>query len=163
MRSGMAKRNSTISMANDTEETEEATLMESIYDEYVVDAHTLIWYFEDNPRLGAKAGEIMDASHSILLLPLITLAEVCWAVERGKCAIPSVADLLRDVDADPRITIIPLDRAILDISLTLTSIGEMHDRQIAATALYRASQGVKVALLTRDENITASGLVPVLW
>ena len=140
-----------------------ATLIESVYDEYVINAHTLIWYFEDSPRMGAKAGIIMDDLNSALLLPVIALAEVCWAVERGKCAIPSAVDLLRDIEADPRITIVPLDRAILDISLTLTAIGEMHDRQIAATALYRASQGVKVVLLTRDENITASGLVPVLW
>ena len=160
MRNGMAKRSLTISMADEIEIAEE---IDAKVDEYIVDAHTLIWYVEGNPRLGAKAFGILHRPDSILLLPLIALAEVCWAVERGKCAIPSVADLLRDIDADPRITVVPLDRAILDISLTLTTIGEMHDRQIAATALYRANQRVKAALLTRDENITASGLVPVLW
>jgi PIN domain nuclease of toxin-antitoxin system len=131
--------------------------------EYVIDAHVLIWYVEDNPRLGANAGRIMDDPDSLLILPVIALAEACWTVERGKCRIPTVVDLLVDVDADPRITLVPLDRTILDIAQTLTAIGEMHDRQIAATVLYRARFGRTVTLLTRDENITASGLVPVIW
>jgi hypothetical protein len=35
--------------------------------------------------------------------------------------------------------------------------------QIVATALLRAEAGASVALLTRDANITASGLVPIVW
>lgn len=131
--------------------------------EYVIDAHTLIWYVEDSPRLGVNAGAILDDPTSILYLSIIALAEACWAVERGKCAIPSVASLLADVDADPRITIVPLDRAILDRSLTLTTIGEMHDCQIVATALQIAATGIPVSLLTRDQNIVASGLISTVW
>ena len=131
--------------------------------EYVIDAHTLIWYIEDSPRLGINAGNVMDDPASELYLPVIALAEACWAVERGRSTIPSVAHLLADVDADPRITLLPLDRAILDRSLALIAVGEMHDRQIVATALLRADAGASVVLLTRDANIAATGLVPVLW
>jgi PIN domain nuclease of toxin-antitoxin system len=131
-------------------------------DEFVVDAHSLIWYIEDSPRLGVNAGKVMDDPASILYLPVIALAEACWAAERGRCKIP-IAALLADVDADPRMIVMPLDRAILDLSFTLTSIREMHDRQIVATALLRAHQGASVALLTCDVNITASGLVPIVW
>ncbi len=42
-------------------------------------------------------------------------------------------------------------------------IGEMHDRQIVTTALVLADQGNQVTLITRDENIKASGVVPILW
>jgi hypothetical protein len=59
--------------------------------------------------------------------------------------------------------VVPLDRAILNLSLTLTSIREMHDRQIVATALLRARQGASAALLTCDIDITDSGLVPIVW
>jgi hypothetical protein len=48
-------------------------------------------------------------------------------------------------------------------SFTLTSLIEMHDRLIVATALYLARAGESVALLTCDVNITASGLVPIIW
>jgi PIN domain nuclease of toxin-antitoxin system len=131
--------------------------------EFVVDAHALIWFLGACPRLGVQARAAMQDPASVLYLPVIALAEACWAVERGRTSIPSVASLLGDVDADPRIVLVPLDRAILDISLTLTAINEMHDRQIAATALYLALPPAVVPLLTCDGNITASGLVQVLW
>jgi PIN domain nuclease of toxin-antitoxin system len=132
-------------------------------DEYVLDAHALLWFLLGSPRLGAAARAAMLDSASVLYLPIIGLAEACWAVERGKCAIPSVAALLADMDADSRILLVPLDRAILELSLTLNSIREMHARQIVATALQLFGSGSSLALLTCDQNITASGLVPVVW
>src|SRR5205823_59553 len=101
--SGTVRRSLTTHMAN----------------EYVVDAHALIWFLEANPRLGANAQAALQDPASVLHLPVIALAEACWTVERGKCAIPSVTDLLTDVDADPRVRVVPLDRSILDFSLTL--------------------------------------------
>jgi PIN domain nuclease of toxin-antitoxin system len=73
---------------------ESRSLMISAAREYVVDAHTLIWYVADSPRLGAHAGAAMDDPSSVLLVPVIALAEACWAVERGRTDIPSVASLL---------------------------------------------------------------------
>jgi PIN domain nuclease of toxin-antitoxin system len=130
---------------------------------YVVDTHALIWFLESNPRLGADAQRMMRDPSSELFLPVIALAEACWIIERGRTSIPSAADLLQDVDADQRVTVVPLDRDILDLSLTLSSIGEMHDRQIVATALLLQRQGRAVALLTKDANIVASGVVPIVW
>jgi len=131
--------------------------------EHVLDAHALVWFLEGNPRLGKNARTVMQDPASVLYLPIIALAEACWTVEHGRTAIPSVAALLTDVDADPRIVVIPLDRPILDLSLTLGALSEMHDRQITATALHLARAGAAVPLLTVDANITASGLVPVVW
>jgi len=56
-----------------------------------------------------------------------------------------------------------LDRAVLDKSIILSAIPEMHDRQITATALCLAEQGESVAILTKDQNIRASGLAPIIW
>jgi len=56
-----------------------------------------------------------------------------------------------------------LDRAILDRSLTLPAINEMHDRLIAAAALHLAGASSSMPLLTCDPDITASGLVTVVW
>jgi PIN domain nuclease of toxin-antitoxin system len=123
----------------------------------------MVWYLLGSPRLGANARAVMHDTGSLLHLPVIALAEACWAVQRGKCAIPSVAALLGDIDADPRITLVPLDRAILEISVTLSTIGEMHDRLIVATTLHLSGDGPTVALLTCDANISASGLVPIIW
>jgi PIN domain nuclease of toxin-antitoxin system len=137
--------------------------MSSMANEYVLDTHALIWFLEGNPRLGAIARVAIQDPASVLYLPVIALAEACWVVQRGRTAIASVAALLADLDADPRIVVVALDRAILDLSLTLTAIGEMHDRQIAATAIHLSGAASRVPLLTCDRDITASGVVPVVW
>jgi hypothetical protein len=105
----------------------------------------------------------MQDPTSVLYLPVIALAEACWVVEHGRTAIPAVTNLLADVDADGRVVLVPLDRSILDLSLTLLALNEMHDRLIVATALRLAHGGSSVPLLTCDVNITASGLVPIVW
>jgi hypothetical protein len=43
--------------------------------------------------------------------------------------------LLDAVIADPRITIYALDQSVLEQTLNLSAISEMHDRQIVATAI----------------------------
>jgi len=48
-------------------------------------------------------------------------------------------------------------------TVTMVIIPEMHDRQITATALCLADQGESIAVLTRDPDIRASGLVPIIW
>ena len=131
--------------------------------DYFLDAHTVIWFLEGSSRLGSKAKQILANPTSRLFLSLIALAEVCWIVANGKSSIKFNADLMQAIDADNRVTLVPLDREILDISHTLTAVGEMRDRQIVATALRAFQQGRPVALLTRDENITVSGLVPIIW
>jgi len=130
----------------------------------VIDAHALIWFLVGSPKLGADARVVLNDPDGALYLPVIALAEACWVVEKGKAAtIPSVAALLKAVDADERVVIVPLDRPVLDLSHTLTAIPEMHDRLIVATALALSVPGDSVALLTADAAITASGLVPIVW
>jgi PIN domain nuclease of toxin-antitoxin system len=131
---------------------------------HLLDAHTLVWFLIGSPRLGLSARAVLEDPSSDLYLPVTALAEACWMVEKGRApSIPSVTALLDAQDADGRVTIVPLDRAILELSLTLTPIAEMHDRQIVATALHLAATGSPVALLTRDANITASGVVATVW
>jgi PIN domain nuclease of toxin-antitoxin system len=130
---------------------------------YVVDTHALIWFLEGNSRLGINAKTILADSASQLVLPAIALAEAVWIVERGKTSITSVIDLLSAVDADPRIVIYPVDKTVIEQSVSLLSITEMHDRLIVATAIVLENQGETVGLLTCDRNITASGLLTLVW
>ena len=129
---------------------------------HVVDAHALIWFLQMDKRLGLAARQVLSDPRSELVLPATAYGEVCWIVERGRTNIPSVTVLQAAVEADRSIVIHPLDRAIVDQSQSLTMIGEMHDRQIAATAIVLAEQGSQVTLITRSENITASGVVATL-
>ncbi len=130
---------------------------------YVIDTHALIWFLEGNSRLGANANAILSNPDSQLVIPATTLAEAVWIVERGRTSIPSAKNLLSAVKADPRVVIYPLDKDVIETTMSLSAINEMHDRQIAATVLVLTSKGEDVQLLTCDLNITASGLVPIIW
>lgn len=129
----------------------------------IVDTHSLIWYLEGNSKLGKKAEAILDSPNSQLVLPIIALAEAVFTVEKKKTLIPDVATLMNRVSNDPRIEIYPLTFEILQESLTLTAIPEMHDPLIVATGLYLQNLGETVEILTKDNEITLSSLLSVVW
>lgn len=130
---------------------------------YVIDTHALIWFLEGNPRLGDQAKQILSNPNNELVLSAIALAEAIWIVGKGKTSIPTAQTLLDEVNQDARVVVYPLDKAIIEVTLSLPTILEMHDRQIVATAKYLESQGDMVSLLTCDQNITSSNLVTIVW
>jgi PIN domain nuclease of toxin-antitoxin system len=129
---------------------------------HFIDTHALLWHLAGSAQLGSAAKAILQDPASELCIAATALAEACWIVERGRVAL-TVSDVLTAIDNDPRITILPLDRSVIERSNGLTAIDEMHDRQIVATALVVPDQGATVDLLTKDADITASGLISVVW
>ena len=123
----------------------------------------MVWFIAGDSRLGPNAKRILSNPDSELILPITALAEVCWIIERGRTNIPSVTGFLLTIDLDPHVTVAPLNRTILDKTLMLTDINEIHDQQITATALVLIDRGESVALITRDENIRETNLVPIVW
>jgi len=130
---------------------------------YVLDTHALVWHLEGNPRLGPQAKKIIDDPLSNLVLPIIALAEAAYIVEHGRTAIPTVSDLLGSVFADLRISVYPMNWEVLQESLNVTALPEMHDRLIVGSALYLQSLGDTISLLTKDSSIIAARLVTTLW
>jgi len=134
-------------------------------DKYILDTHALVWYLEGNSRLGRQAKATMSAVASEMVLPLIALAEAAFLIEKGRIGIPSISNLLADVRNDERIEIQPLTMVIFEQSLTSEGlrIPELHDRFIVSTGLHLQDLGHTVSILTRDEIITDSGILPVIW
>jgi PIN domain nuclease of toxin-antitoxin system len=130
---------------------------------FIVDTHALVWHLEGKQTLGRKAKAVIDSPSSELVLPVIALAEAVFIVEKGRTSIPGVSDLLNDVLNDPRIEIYPLNVEILQESLTLAAIPEMHDRLIVATGIYLQSLGETVKIITKDNEIILASLLPVVW
>src|SRR4051794_9401259 len=120
---------------------------------YVLDAHALIWFLLDHPKLGPAAKRVLSDPTSDLVLPAIALAEAAWTVSQRRIALTDLTAFFKVVSDDPRITIAPLTLAVVERGMRLTGILEMHDRQIAATALLIAEAGVPVSLLTTDADI----------
>lgn len=133
-------------------------------DFYIVDTHTLLWYLDTDKRLGSTAKRILDDRSTRFLLSAIALAEALFILERGRGQYAVNEErLLASIRADSRIRIVALGQRILDLTLQCKAIDEMHDRQIVATALFIQSRGFTTAILTKDANITTSGLIPCVW
>jgi len=131
---------------------------------YIIDTHTLLWYLDADPRLGVQARQILHDSTMRALLPAIALAETIFILERKPLLYKiTELDVLQRLAVDARITVVALDQAVINKTLDCKAINEMHDRQIVATALLAQTSGVQVAILTKDENIQNSNLVPTIW
>ena len=131
--------------------------------EYVLDAHALIWMLEGNPKLGLRAKTILSDPTSVLVLPSIALAEACFVVAKGRTSLTSWQELIRSVRADPRVTILPLDLNFVELAMSLPADLEMHDAQIVGTVIQLMNSGKNVALLTRDQVIVNSAIIPTVW
>jgi PIN domain nuclease of toxin-antitoxin system len=129
---------------------------------FVLDTHVLLFFLADSPRLGKAADAALEDPESRFVLPAIALAEALWIASSRKIDL-STSKVTEAIDGDPRIDVCPLDREIVELAHTLTSIPEMHDRQIAATTLILARHESNVLLLTQDAAIIDSGLVQTAW
>jgi PIN domain nuclease of toxin-antitoxin system len=132
---------------------------------YIVDAHAVLWFLEGSQRLSLLAKNILSAPNSQLVLPIIALAEATLVIERGRTTISGVPQFLARVYADPRIEIFPLTKPIFDRSRTAEGlhIPELHDRFIVSTGLYLQDLGDTIEIISKDQNIAAAAVLPVVW
>ena len=127
---------------------------------YMADTHSLLWAFHKPRKLGERARQAFNEianGESILLIPVIVLAELIFTVENK----PIQADLdniLLAIQNSPNIEYVDFDYESALQLRDLTAIPEMHDRIIVAAAIeYQAT------LITFDKTIHESGLVKVVW
>jgi PIN domain nuclease of toxin-antitoxin system len=130
---------------------------------HVVDAHALVWMLEGNARLGLAARTVLSDPRSNLILPATALAEACWVVGKGRTSLIDWRDVIKAVQADMRIRIVGLDLTVIERAMSLPLQLEMHEAQIVATALVERDNGHDVRILTRDQAITGSGMLSVIW
>jgi predicted nucleic acid-binding protein len=127
---------------------------------HVVDTHALVRHLESAPSLGRGAREVLSDPESFLIVPTIVLAEARYMSASRKLRV-SWEQVLQGVLADDRFAIHDLTIEVLrEIDTRL----EMHDAIICATALLlRDALGEEVAIITRDKEIRAFGLVQTIW
>ena len=128
--------------------------------EYVTDTHTLLWYLLASPLLSAKAKSIFDKAASgsaLIYIPSIVFAELYFLNIKQKLVINFDAEF-QNIKQSGQFILIPFEADdVLDFDRDF-AVKEMHDRMIVG-----AARRLNAPLLTRDQNITASGLVNVIW
>lgn len=127
---------------------------------YVTDTHPLLWHLTGDPHLTPAAQKVFaetDQGLHTVWVPAIVLVEAVYVSE--KKGIPP-NPLLAAVVGAPNYRIDPLDGATLTAMLRVPRnvIKDMPDRIITATSLK-----LGLPLITADANVTASGLVTVVW
>lgn len=129
----------------------------------VTDTHALIWYLEDDPRLGPDAGLLFDAcdrGQLSIYIPTMCLVEIVFLQEKGRIS----ADLKTKLDIELGGTATGLrltdltDKVVEAMALIpRIEIPEMPDRIIAATAMH-----LNLPLISRDHKIRSS-CVTTVW
>lgn len=126
---------------------------------YVTDTHSLVWYFTDDQRLSKRAFKAFEGTvkEGQIIVPMVVLAELMFIAKKGRVAL-GFADTIARIEIMDNFEIVPLDLDVLKMANRIESLLEMHDKLIVATALcYSAS------LITRDEQITTSKTVKIVW
>ena len=126
---------------------------------YVADAHTIIWYFIDDPRLSQNARQAFEQTLTagVIFIPTIVLAEIMYISQKGRISM-TFEETLSHIEMYENFRITALELDILKVAATISGDLEMHDRLIVATALH-----FDACLITRDEQITQSRVVNTVW
>ena len=124
-----------------------------------MDTHVVIWAAEGDGRLGASAGELLRSLKAgEAVLSDITLLEIAMLAKKGRIELSvSAEEYLRAIQRNYPLLTITSEIASLAVDLDLPQ-GDPFDRIIVASAIHH-----KLPLLTRDKNISASGLVRTVW
>lgn len=126
---------------------------------YVLDTHTLVWMALTPDRVGRRARKILEeSSPEIIGIPATVVRELGLLLALDKIEVKgSPVNVFAPVLA--RWPQVPISlRAALKAPVLGLPHGDPYDRMIAATAW-----DLDVPLLTKDGNITDSGVVKVIW
>ena len=127
---------------------------------HIVDTHSLIWFLGNDKRLGPNARLVFEAPSPYLVIPTIVMAEIKYLSDRRRVPL-TFDEVARKIRTALQGHMATLDEEIVEKTSTTL---EMHDGIICATAVVYANRlNDSAAVITRDEAITASGLVQVVW
>ena len=123
---------------------------------YLLDTHAAFWLAIGSTKLSKAAQRKLSRSPSgALAIADITLFELAMLEQKQRIAFAS--DFLSALAA--RFEVLPIEPAIAAAAATLAlPQGDPFDRLIVATALHH-----ELVLVTKDDAITDSRIVPTLW
>jgi PIN domain nuclease of toxin-antitoxin system len=126
----------------------------------VVDTHALVGFFEKNPRLSTAANNALTDPNAKIVVPTIVLAEIKFLHTRGRIA-TDLAATLAQLASLTNCVVYGLNTAVVQHLPTSLNI---HDAIIIGTALvFRDVFGEQTAVISRDSQIKASGVIQVIW
>ena len=124
----------------------------------VLDTHAWVWFAADDRLLSAAALDAVRNADRIGV-SAISVWEVGMLCAKGRLQVaPDVRQWVDAALALDKVELLPLSREIAVLSTELALHGDPADRIIVATAQVAGGQ-----LVTKDDRIRQSGLVPSIW
>ena len=128
--------------------------------DYVTDTHALYWYLTASPKLGANAQAAFlagEQGQARIYVPSIVLAELYYLNVKYNQPLAFAPEYER-LTGGGQFHFVDFRAAdVLRFDL-LAAIPEMHDRMIVGVA-----HALQLPLLTRDREISTSGVVHTIW
>ena len=126
----------------------------------LLDTHAWIFMVDDPKRLGRSASRAIAKADRVGVAA-VSMWELAMLVEKERLSLDrELLEWIRDALGHARVELLPMTPAVVATAHQLRGAlgGDPGDRIIVATALV---EGVK--LVTKDERITDSGIVPIVW
>ena len=127
----------------------------------LIDTHALIWLLLESKRLSRRAREAMSQARAegSLVIADITLWEVAWLIEHQRITIlVSPEQFLQEAVSVVVVEPVTPQIAAMAVRLPASFPRDPTDRMITSTAL-----SLGLSLVTADERIRASRVVPTIW
>ena len=132
-------------------------------DDIVIDTNIVIWYFGEYSRLSPLAEKLIDdvVESGTVFVASITIVELTYLLEKNRVPV-DVIDKLREAldDESTSFRLAELTRGVADDvqRIDRSTVGDMPDRIIAATALH-----LGLPLITSDGNIQKLTNIETIW
>ena len=125
---------------------------------YIVDTHVFIWFLNKNKRLKPLYHQILTDVHNNFVFSTIVLAEIKHLISQKRIGV-DFKQVVEYLSESENCVIYPIDEDVVDEMPVGLSI---HDALIVATGLvYRNILGEEVKILTEDEEIIQSHILPI--
>ena len=127
----------------------------------LLDTHALLWWALDPDQLSSvAAAKLAEMERHGGFASSISIWELGIKIKRGKLELGiAIEELARRIERSAAVELLPVDTTIWLRSLALDwEHRDPADRVIVSTAL---AKGLPV--LTKDDAIRASGIVPTIW
>jgi PIN domain nuclease of toxin-antitoxin system len=120
-----------------------------------LDTHALYWFLEEPGKLSPKSERILK-NRPRLIISIIVFFELLY-MERKSGGLISLEKVLERLKSYNH-RVAPVDTLVFRKSRVIDDNLELHDRIIVATALL-----AKTPLITKDRQISESGVIEAIW
>jgi PIN domain nuclease of toxin-antitoxin system len=125
---------------------------------YLLDTHTLLWVYEDSPKLSEKVRQIIADNSSLKYISVASFWEIAIKLGAGKLKIDGGLLAIESLSDESGLMVLPVKREYIR---PLPDMPFHHkdpfDRLLIATAIVE-----NMTLITTDENIHKYDLT-ALW